>query len=163
METGVVTDNPTNAGVTVEDTLKNLGNVIEKNMTVNDSANTTEQPNSSQVSEQQPAADAVQAEEQKPAEVDEATKHRYAQENSRLRAVLAKFGVNADSDVIDQLQDGLITVEDVLKMNQIQISQPVQPEQPSSAPQPTLDQKLATLTEKTKNNQRHQASQRWQY
>lgn len=70
-----------------------------------------------------------------PAEAD-GKSQRIQQENAQLRATVRKFGVDPDSDVMDQLNSGLLTVADIVKPRE-----PVEP----PAPTQTLQQKIDNL------------------
>lgn len=72
----------------------------------------------------------------------EAKMTRLSQDNSQLRTTLIKLGIDPDSQTAEQLRNGFISFDDILRSRQ-----PIAPQQPSIAPAPRvpLNQKIQSL------------------
>lgn len=137
-------------------TLDNLeANIIKELDNVNTGENdgVPQIPDTTDTSGQPAAAPAGQATTQEPAKpaeagADNAKFQRVSQENSNLRKTLTKLGIDPDSDIAEQINSGLITFEDVVRMKTTpaQSFQQPQTQAQQPAPQVTLDQKLTNLT-----------------
>jgi hypothetical protein len=71
----------------------------------------------------------------------EAKAHRLSQDNANLRATLTKMGVDPDGDMAEQLRQGYITFDDIVRTKTT--ATPAEPKAP--APEVPLNQKLADL------------------
>ncbi len=91
------------------------------------------------------AAPATPAEGTPPAEADEATMHRVSQDNSALRAFVRKMGVDPDSDVVEQVNSGLVTYDDIIRARQPAIPTTTPGTSPPPAPEIPLGQKIDNL------------------
>lgn len=91
------------------------------------------------------AAPATPAEETPPAEADEAKMHRVSQDNATLRTTLRKLGVEPDSDVVEQINAGVITLDDIVRARQPVTPTAAPQVSPPTAPEIPLDQQIDNL------------------
>ena len=146
-DTGVVaTDDPSTSQGAEPNTLDNLDARVAEVIDSQTSASTGDAtPATTPVPGEQEAAPATPAEGTSQAEADEAKMHRVSQENAKLRIAITKFGVDPDSDLVEQINAGVITVDDITRARQ-----PVTPTAAPQASTPTapeipLDQQIDNL------------------
>ena len=146
--TGVVAiDDPgTSQGASQANTLDNLEANVAAEMDSQTGGSTGDgTPPATPVSGEPEAAPVSPAEGIAPAEADEAKMHRVSQDNSTLRAFVRKMGFDPDSDVVEQVNAGIVSYDDIVRARQ-----PVSPTATPGAPTPpapeiSLDQKIYNL------------------
>lgn len=119
-------------------TLETLEERVDNELNANTGASATP-VDGSQAPVDPNAAPDPQAEETPPAEAD-GKNERVLQENAAMKLAFQYLGLNADSPVIDQINSGLLTREQIL-------GTPAVPQAPVVPPAPTIttEQKLANL------------------
>lgn len=121
----------------------NIANVLAAQQEVTDAEQNA--PSAVPASNQEPVT--PEQVEETPATEVPGTEGRIKKENAALRAAMMKIGIDPDSDMVDQLREGFVTIDDILTAKRgIQPQQPVhQPEQPKA--NIPLSQKLGNLKE----------------
>ena len=147
-DTGVVaTDDPsTSPGASQANTLDNLDTNVATELDSQTGVSTGDAtPAATPVPGEQEAAPTTPAEGTPQAEADEAKMHRVSQDNAKLRIALTKFGVDPDSDLVEQINAGVITVDDITRARQ-PVTPTTTPEaSPPTAPEIPLDQQIDNL------------------